>query len=89
MKGERKEGFFSILGRAFDTISCMNNPQFTGLDPNIAPNMVLAMVRLIRLGLPGFRMGSRNSSTLPTLLLRQFPGWKPSLGSLLPLNFPV
>ena len=57
--------------------------------PDMAPNKVLAMVRLIFLGFSGLRMGMRNSNTLRSLRFRQFPRWKPSFGSGSAPNFPA
>ena len=88
MKGER-EGFRAMPGRVRAITSGIINPQFTGLNLDIAPYRVLAMVRLIRLGLSRFKMGNKNSSTLLSLLFLQFPRWNPTFGSASPLYFPV
>ena len=75
-----------MLGMARPTTSWMSSPQFTGRTPERAPNRVLAMVREIRLGFSGYRMGMRNSKTLLSRGFRQLAGWRPSLGWTTPLR---
>ena len=54
-------------GMACATVSWISNPQFTGQTPDRAPNMVLAMVRVIRLGFSEFNMGIVNLTILRSL----------------------
>ena len=53
-----------MYGRALATNSWISNPEFTGRTPDRAPNMVLAMVKVIRLGFSGFSIGIMNSNIL-------------------------
>ena len=89
MKGERKEGFRPTLGRTRSITSWIMSPQFTGRTSDIAQNRVLAMVRLIRLGLSGLKTGMRKVRLIRSLRFRQFPGWKPSFGLGSARNFPA
>ena len=67
----REERRFLInVGEGFLHKLLNEPPQLTGRTPNIAPNMVLALVILTRLGFSGLRMNKVNSITLRFLGFR-------------------
>ena len=83
------EGFsFSNPHTNLSTTSCITTPQFTGLVPDSAPNMVLEIVTIIQVGFSGYRIGTTKFKTLCSLGFSQFATTYPSLGFMGVENLP-
>ena len=69
-------------------MSRKTTPQSTSLPPSSAPKMVLPIVIVTRVGLFGWTIGTRNSSSRRCRLTRQSLTEYPSLGSTWCINLP-
>ena len=69
-------------------MSRKTTPQSTSLPPSSAPKMVLPIVIVTRVGLSGWTIGTRNSSSRRCRLIQQLLTEYPSLGSTWCINLP-